>query len=73
MFCITHQSLFQVKINIMEMLIKINSKLIKILKTLGSNVPASCKGAKLNSFILIKAQFSDKILPESKSKKKNPA
>lgn len=57
----------------MGKLIKINSKLINILKTLGSNVQASCKGAELNSFILIKARFPDKFLLESKRKKKIPA
>lgn len=70
MFCITHQSPFQVNAGIMGKLIKINSKLINILKTLGSNVQASCKGAELNSFILIKARFPDKFLLESKRKKK---
>lgn len=71
MFCTTHQSPFQGNANIMGKLIKINSKLINIFKTLGSNVQASCKGAELNSFILIKARFSDKFLPESKRKKKS--
>lgn len=69
MFCITHQSPFQVNAGKMGKLIKINSKLINILKMLGSNVQALCKGAELNSFILIKARFPDKFLLESKRKK----
>lgn len=71
MFCITHQSPFQVNTNIMGKLIKINSKLINIFKTLGSNVLASCKGVKLNSFILIKAQFSDKFFCQKAKGKKS--
>ena len=70
MFCLTHQNPFQASANIMGKLIKINSKLINIFKTLGSNVQASCKGAELNSFIFIKARFSDKFLLENKTKLK---